>query len=271
MVLDESAMEITIRHATGCVVRLTTTDVEIQANVTVSVTAPMVEVTAPISTFSGIVQCQTLIADVGVVSAVLHPRRGEPLVTGFVLRAPWYVRERLEVGRAGSPRLPASHPDVRPHRLRPAADSRPAGLAGRHADDDYWCYPVPVPPKVQAAQTGRLRLATHQLVRTKLRKLYQPSHNRFYVVVAEVLCDQPGLPRAGQHGDFDVSFVMRRHRTSVTGERRPTRRLARQLMLDLARASSVSVDDDCPPPETCETCGGPITCGTSSSNRITTT
>ena len=71
---------------------------------------------------------------------------------------------------------------------------------------------------------------------TGLRKLYQPSHNRFYVVVAEVLCDQPGFPRAGQHDDFDVAFVMRRYRTSVTGERGPTRRLARQLMLDLAHA-----------------------------------
>ena len=107
----------------------------------------------------------------------------------------------------------------------------------------------------------------------KLRKLYQPSHNRFYVVVAEVLCDQPGLPRAGQHDDFDVAFVMRRHRTSVTGERRPTRRLARQLMLDLARAQTASsVDDDRPAARrTCETCGGPITCGTSSSNRTTAT
>ncbi len=69
-------MEITIRHATGCVVRLTTTDVEIQANATVSVTAPMVEVTAPISTFSGIVQCQTLIAEVGVVSPSYTPGVG---------------------------------------------------------------------------------------------------------------------------------------------------------------------------------------------------
>ena len=49
---------------------------EIQANSTVSVTAPMVEVTAPTSTFSGIVQCQTLIAEVGVVSPSYTPGVG---------------------------------------------------------------------------------------------------------------------------------------------------------------------------------------------------
>ena len=151
--------------------------------------------------------------------AGLHPRRREPLVTGFVLRAPWYVRERGKV-------------ELRdPRALRPAIQMYDGTdfvqrLLGTRAtrwpsrQDDHWSYPVPVSPTFQAAQAGRLRLATHQLVHTKLRKLYQPSHNRFYVVVVEVFCDQPGLPRAGSHDDIDVAFVMRRHRTSVTGERR---------------------------------------------------
>jgi hypothetical protein len=169
-------------------------------------------------------------------------------VTGFVLRAPWYVRERLKASVLDSRALrPAIQmydgTDFVQRLLRDPRDSLAV------TKDDYWSYPVPVSPTFQAAQTGRLRLATHQLVHTKLRKLYQPSHNRFYVLVAEVLCDQPGLPRAGQHDDFDVAFVMRRYRTSVTGERRPTRRLARQLMLDLAYAQKLSVDDDHPPPE----------------------
>lgn len=76
VVLDDGSREITIRHATGCVIRLTATSVEIQANVEVSVTAPMVEVTAPVSTFSGIVQCQTLVAEVGVVSPSYTPGVG---------------------------------------------------------------------------------------------------------------------------------------------------------------------------------------------------
>jgi uncharacterized protein involved in type VI secretion and phage assembly len=75
VVLDDGAAEITIRHAQGCVIRLTATNVEIQANAEVSVTAPMVEVTAPMSTFSGVVQCQTLIAT-SVVSSSYTPGVG---------------------------------------------------------------------------------------------------------------------------------------------------------------------------------------------------
>ena len=60
VVLDEGTQEITIRHAQGCVIRLTATSVEITANLAVAVTAPKVDVTSPISKFSGVVQCATL-------------------------------------------------------------------------------------------------------------------------------------------------------------------------------------------------------------------
>ena len=76
VVLDDGAREITIRHASGCVVRLTDTSVDVQANASVSITAPSVDVTSPMSTFSGVVQCQTLIAEVGVVSPAYTPGVG---------------------------------------------------------------------------------------------------------------------------------------------------------------------------------------------------
>jgi uncharacterized protein involved in type VI secretion and phage assembly len=74
--LDDAAQEITVRHATGCTVRLTTTAVEIQANVSVDVTAPMVKVDAPIATFSGIVKVGTLIAEQMVMSPAYTPGAG---------------------------------------------------------------------------------------------------------------------------------------------------------------------------------------------------
>ena len=76
VVIDEGANEVTVQHATGCVVRLTTTSVEVTANVDVSVTAAMVDVTAPMSTFSGIVKCQTVIADSFVISPAYTPGVG---------------------------------------------------------------------------------------------------------------------------------------------------------------------------------------------------
>jgi uncharacterized protein involved in type VI secretion and phage assembly len=77
IVVDEGAGgEITIEHAAGCSVRLTSTSVEVNANVDVSVTATQVDVTAPISTFSNVVQAQTVIADSFVISAAYTPGVG---------------------------------------------------------------------------------------------------------------------------------------------------------------------------------------------------
>lgn len=74
--LDNSTQQVTVRHAGGCTVRLTATSVEIQANVSVDVTAPMVKVDAPISTFSGIVKVGTLIAEQMVTSPAYTPGAG---------------------------------------------------------------------------------------------------------------------------------------------------------------------------------------------------
>jgi len=158
-------------------------------------------------------------------------------VTAFALRAPWYVRERGGFGlrdpRALGPNIQMY--DGTDFVKRLLADPRDSLAYGA---DDVWSYPVPVTPALNAH--GRARLATSQLITTGLRKLYQPSHNRFYVVVVEVFCDQPGLPRAGSHDDIGVSFVMRRQRTSVSGARGPSRRLARNLLVDLAAQQNVA-------------------------------
>jgi uncharacterized protein involved in type VI secretion and phage assembly len=74
--LDDAAQEITVEHALGCTVRLTATAVQIQANVSVDVTAPMVKVEAPISTFSGLVKVGTLIAEQMVMSPAYTPGAG---------------------------------------------------------------------------------------------------------------------------------------------------------------------------------------------------
>jgi uncharacterized protein involved in type VI secretion and phage assembly len=77
VVIDEGgAGEVTVTHAEGCVVRLTATNVEIEANLEVTVNATIVEVTAPISTFSGMVKAQTVVADSFVISPAYTPGVG---------------------------------------------------------------------------------------------------------------------------------------------------------------------------------------------------
>ncbi|MGR6320733.1 phage baseplate assembly protein V [Micromonospora soli] len=74
--LDDSGQTVTVKHSAGCTVRLTATAVEIQGNVSVDVTAPMVKVDAPIATFSGLVKVGTLIAEQMVMSPAYTPGAG---------------------------------------------------------------------------------------------------------------------------------------------------------------------------------------------------
>jgi uncharacterized protein involved in type VI secretion and phage assembly len=77
VVLDAGTSEVTITHSNGCSIKLTASgSIDITANSQVNVTAPSLNVNAPTSTFSGIVNCQTLIASVGVVSPSYTPGVG---------------------------------------------------------------------------------------------------------------------------------------------------------------------------------------------------
>ncbi|MFL6164114.1 MAG: hypothetical protein ACJ74U_18080 [Jatrophihabitantaceae bacterium] len=153
-------------------------------------------------------------------------------MTGFAIRAPWYVRERHSFGLR-DPR--ALRPEIQMYDSprfvqRLLADPRDSVKPG---DDDVWSYPVPSTPATSAK--GRERFATSKLIHTRLRKLYQPSHDRFYALTVEVFCDEPGLPRAGSHTDLQVGMVMRRMNTTLKGQKGPTRRLARNLIIDMAK------------------------------------
>ncbi len=77
VVLNEAPQEITITHINGCTIKLTASGgIEITANTTVTVTAPSLTVNAPTSMFSGIVNCQSLIASVAVTSPMYSPGVG---------------------------------------------------------------------------------------------------------------------------------------------------------------------------------------------------
>ncbi|MET8625811.1 hypothetical protein ABZW30_19020 [Kitasatospora sp. NPDC004669] len=155
---------------------------------------------------------------------------------GFQLCAPWYVCERGHFDRF-DPR--ATAPAIQKYDApdfvqRLTADPR-ASLTFDPVEDVY-AYPVPLPPG--QVRRGRLHFATHTMVATPLRKLYQPGHHRFYAVVVELFCDRPGLPRPGAAADgLQVRMVMRRQeRTVPKPERAAVRRLAKKLTTDLLEA-----------------------------------
>ncbi|MDB5860576.1 MAG: hypothetical protein JWQ76_4265 [Ramlibacter sp.] len=63
-------------------------------------------------------------------------------------------------------------------------------------------------PKGSAANAFRARLAPGTL-----RKLYQPTHDRFYLVSCELHCDDPGFPRVARQKVCQSGFTVRRRRS----------------------------------------------------------
>jgi hypothetical protein len=156
----------------------------------------------------------------------------------FAFRAPWYVREREHIGLRDPGALrPAIQMYDSPRFVKQVTNDPRDSLA--FTPDDLWSFPVPV--AFPGPGPGRTRFATFRMVSTGLRKLYQPNHDRFYLVVAELFCDEPGLPRAGPHRDITVKFAMRRRHLVVSGGRSSVRRLARELMRDLIRHQHADV------------------------------
>jgi hypothetical protein len=151
---------------------------------------------------------------------------------GFVLRAPWYVRERLQADLQDPRALRPTLQKYGNSQFVPQLLADPRNSL-QFLAEDRWSYPVPV---TLTNAHGRERFATHKLHTTKMRKLYQPTHDRYYTVVVEVFCDQPGLPRAGAHEEIEVSFVMRRRKATLKGDLKTVRRLARNLLVAQSKA-----------------------------------
>lgn len=134
-------------------------------------------------------------------------------VHGMALRAPWYV-----CGRGGFDRFdPRSFaPSIQKYDTddfvqRVVADPRDS-LTFDPAED-VWSFAVP--RQKSANPTLRDLLSPFVLARSGVRKLYQPSHHRFYAITVELFCEAPGLPRPAQADSVDVKFVVRRLRTTV--------------------------------------------------------
>ncbi len=76
VVLDDSAQEVTVMHSNGCVIKMNAAgQVQIQANASVDITAPQLNVHAAMAMFDGVINCQTLITN-SVVSPLYTPGAG---------------------------------------------------------------------------------------------------------------------------------------------------------------------------------------------------
>jgi len=77
VVLDDAAQQVTVTHSNGCTITMTVGGaIQIQANSSVDITAPTLNVHAATSTFDGIINCTTIICSTGVVSPSYTPGAG---------------------------------------------------------------------------------------------------------------------------------------------------------------------------------------------------
>jgi uncharacterized protein involved in type VI secretion and phage assembly len=77
VLMDDGGTQVQITHANGCVITFNAGgQIEIQANSSVEITAPALNVHAATSNFDGMINCTTMIASVGVVSPSYTPGAG---------------------------------------------------------------------------------------------------------------------------------------------------------------------------------------------------
>jgi uncharacterized protein involved in type VI secretion and phage assembly len=77
IVLDDSGPEIKITHSNGCSITFSSAGkIEIQANASVEITAPALNVHCPTSTFDGLINCTTINCSASVVSPSYTPGAG---------------------------------------------------------------------------------------------------------------------------------------------------------------------------------------------------
>ena len=77
LVLDDLAQQVELTHMNGCTIVMNVAgQIQITANSTVELTAPAFNVHAATADFDGIINCQTIICESGVVSPMYTPGAG---------------------------------------------------------------------------------------------------------------------------------------------------------------------------------------------------
>lgn len=137
----------------------------------------------------------------------------------WTLTAPWWGWTKT--GSAG-PRPRATRPLLQKYDASDPVSGFVKAPQKRLAfgDEDVVTRPVPVAKN----PSGKWRtLSSWEMVPDPAgtRKLYLPSHKRFYLVVCELHCDTAGLPSVSREKVCETGFVVRRRRLSFAQEHAP--------------------------------------------------
>jgi uncharacterized protein involved in type VI secretion and phage assembly len=77
VVLDNASQQVTVSHQNGCTIVMTAAgQVQVQANASVEITAPVLNVHAATANFDGIINCTDLVSSVAVSAPLYTPGAG---------------------------------------------------------------------------------------------------------------------------------------------------------------------------------------------------
>jgi hypothetical protein len=79
-------------------------------------------------------------------------------------------------------------------------------------DECDWVYRTESSPSAVTSGKRRSKLTDWKLTRTSTRKLFLPTHKRFYLVVCELHCEEAGFPNSDRNAVCEAAFVVRRRR-----------------------------------------------------------
>jgi hypothetical protein len=135
----------------------------------------------------------------------------------WTLTAPWWGWTKT--GSAG-PRPRASRPLLQKYDSSDPVSGFVKLPQKRLAFDDQDVVWRPVALPAPAAGRKWRTLSNWELVKdpADTRKLFLPSHKRFYLVVCELHCDTAGLPSVSRDKVCETGFVVRRRRLSFAAE-----------------------------------------------------
>ncbi len=142
------------------------------------------------------------------------------------LVAPWYrwdLAAHPDPQRADAAVRPAIQKFARTSFVKDFLANPQQSLAYNLDDRVQQVIGVPkLPVFTTGANKGKARqLALRRSAPTETRKLFQPAHQRFYLVAIELHCDAPGFPKVDPANVDEIGFVVRRRVSSIpAGERR---------------------------------------------------
>lgn len=138
--------------------------------------------------------------------------KAKPQPHPWILAAPWYRWAQPGIAASGRGSAPVFQKYAAPTFVKDFLEEPQRSLL--FVDEDH------VFRVEEKSPRPKFSLSALQRVRTDRRKIFLDTHSRFYLVVMQLCCDQPGLPAVSRAQVCQAGFVVRRKVAPAPAEAR---------------------------------------------------